>query len=251
MKFLTAHWQHLLLANYRVEPEVLQPLVPEGTTLDTFEGEVYLSLVAFLFNRTRILGLPIPYHVCFEEVNLRFYVSPDQDRSRRAVTFIKEIVPRAAIPLIANHLFNENYVAWPMSHRNEAGFHCYTWDTGRTHRISARINSGLAYPRAGSLTEFITEHYWGYARGPRGTLEYQVEHPQWQACEIEDYQIEVDFEETYGPEFAFLNTQTPVNVLYAAGSEVSVSFPRRLRRESPFPGTSPELLSEPPAPGAG
>lgn len=31
--------------------------------------------------------------------------------------FIKEIVPRAAIALVARVLYNENYVALPMSHR--------------------------------------------------------------------------------------------------------------------------------------
>ncbi len=238
--FLRACWKHLLLANYRVEPEVLQPYVPAGTRLDLFAGELYLSLVAFLFDDTRPLGIPIPRHIRFEEVNLRFYVVPERSPEQRAVCFLQEIVPRRAIPWIANTLFYENYVALPMSHRIELPHLAYSWETrqrkGRagdsarvTHKFSAEINQTPSLPQPNSLGEFITEHYWGYAKCPGKTLEYQVEHPQWPCTEILDYTIQVDFAATYGPKFAFLQQQTPASVLYAVGSEVSVSFPRRLQ----------------------
>lgn len=229
MNFLTARWQHLLLANYSIRPDVLRPLVPSGTEIDFFEGHAFVSLVAFLFNKTLVLGLPIPFHRDFEEVNLRFYVRPKGQPEKRAVTFIREIVPRAAIPLIANSFFNENYVALPMSHQTGTTQHSYSWKCRKTHTFSGRITGPLGYPTAGSVGEFITEHYWGYSKGRRGTLEYQVAHPQWQCCELEDYSIQVDFAETYGAQYAFLNSLQPHNVQYALGSEVSVSFPRRLR----------------------
>jgi len=229
MKFLTAHWQHLLLANYSIQPEVLKHLVPVGTQIDCFEGHVFVSLVAFMFRQTKVLGLPIPFHRDFEEVNLRFYVRPQGQPQKRAVTFIREIVPRAAIPLIANSFFSENYVALPMSHQASPTQHSYSWTCGTTHTFSGRVTSSLSYPSAGSVGEFITEHYWGYAKGRRGTLEYQVEHPQWQCCEVQDFNIQVDFAQTYGAQYAFLNAQQPHNVLYALGSEVSVSFPKRLQ----------------------
>jgi uncharacterized protein YqjF (DUF2071 family) len=173
MEFLSAHWKHLLLANYVVDPGLLEPLVPAKTKLDFFRGDCYVSLVAFLFDHTRILGIPVPFHRRFEEVNLRFYVVPDRDRSLRAVTFIREIVPKSAIPLIANNLFNENYVATPMSHRfepqqeNENGVKQadYRWGKNLEHRIVANIDRALELPPPGSLGEFITEHYWGYAKG--------------------------------------------------------------------------------------
>lgn len=237
--FLTARWQHLLLANYRVDAEVLQPYVPLGTRLDTFAGDLYLSLVAFLFDDTRLLGIPVPGHRRFEEVNLRFYVAPEQHPEQRAVCFIREIVPRRAIPWVANTLFYENYVAWPMSHRIELPHVDYAWQPGSRRgrgggvravdcRFSAEVNHTPLLPEPNSLGEFITEHYWGYAKCPGKTLEYQVEHPQWPCTELTDFTIDVDFAATYGPEFAFLQQQPPASVLYAVGSEVSISFPRRL-----------------------
>ena len=116
MKFLSATWTDLLFANYVVDADLLEPFVPKGTRLDPFDGKAFVSLVAFLFDKTRVLGIPIPGYRRFEEVNLRFYVTPEKDTSIRAVTFIKEIVPKRIIPLVANNLFDENYVTLPMDH---------------------------------------------------------------------------------------------------------------------------------------
>jgi uncharacterized protein YqjF (DUF2071 family) len=127
MIFLSAEWNDLLLANYSVDPDRLAPYVPKGTSVDLFQGHAFVSLVAFMFNRTRVLGVPVPGHINFEEVNLRFYVTPDHDRSIRAVAFIKEIVPRSAIPLVANSLFNENYEALEMEHERDFPRIAYSW----------------------------------------------------------------------------------------------------------------------------
>ena len=233
MNFLSAHWKHLLLANYVVDRQLLEPLVPQHTSLDTFDGKVFVSLVAFLFDHTRLLGMPIPFHRKFEEVNLRFYVTPDKDPAVRAVTFVKEIVPKRAIPLIANSLFAENYATARMCH-GQTGDGCwYAWGDAGGNRISARIEPGLAYPAPGSIGEFITEHYRGYAQGRKSTLEYRVAHPPWRCGTVTDFQIAVDFGENYGEPFDFLSDQPPCNVLYAEGSPVTVSFPARLRAARP------------------
>ena len=236
MEFLSAHWKHLILANYAVDPSLLEPLVPARTKLDFFQGDCFVSLVAFLFDQTRVLGIPVPFHRRFEEVNLRFYVVPDRDPSLRAVTFVREIVPKPIIPLIANNLFNENYVATAMSHRfepstgNDQGVQRaeYRWGRNLEHRIAANINRPLELPPPGSLGEFITEHYWGYAKGPKRTLEYRVKHPQWVSCLVDDCNIDVDFASVYGKQFGFLTELRPANVLYALGSAVTVSFPGSL-----------------------
>jgi len=228
MKFLTARWENLLLANYAVPQSVLTPFVPVGTELDAFNGTIFVSLVAFMFNRTRILGLPIPFHTSFEEVNLRFYVSPIGNPERRAVTFVREIVPRKIIPLIANTFFGENYVAMTMSHESFNERHRYSWKNEVDNSIFGRVDRIPSFPIGGSVEEFITEHYWGYSKSPIGTIEYKVEHPQWRCCTIEDYCITVDFGKTYGARFAFLSNEAPICVQYAEGSDVNVSFPKRV-----------------------
>jgi uncharacterized protein YqjF (DUF2071 family) len=72
--FLSAEWRHLAILNYEIDPAVLLPFVPRGTELESWNGRTLVSLVGFLFLKTRVLGLSIPFHRNFEEINLRFYV---------------------------------------------------------------------------------------------------------------------------------------------------------------------------------
>ena len=104
--FLTARWTDLVILNYEVPPAVVLPLVPRGTELDIWQGQALVSLVGFLFTDTRVHGLAIPGHRHFEEVNLRFYVRRRvaSAADRRAVVFVRELVPRYAIAAIARFL---------------------------------------------------------------------------------------------------------------------------------------------------
>src|SRR4030095_11981520 len=118
--FLSAQWRYLAMLNYIVDPRLIEPLVPPGTEIDFENGETFVSIVGFLFLDTRLLGLPIPLHRDFEEVNLRFYVRrKSADTWRRGVVFIRELVPRRAIALVARAFYGENYVALPMKHEIE------------------------------------------------------------------------------------------------------------------------------------
>src|SRR4051812_34316965 len=109
--FLSADWRHLVLVNYEVDPALLGPFVPYGTELDFYDGKTYVSLVAFLFERTNILGwLPALFHRDFKEVNLRFYVRRrTPEGTRRGVVFIKELVPKPLLAWAARAFYGENY----------------------------------------------------------------------------------------------------------------------------------------------
>src|SRR5689334_18327494 len=108
--FLTADWNNLVMANYIVDPAILIPYLPAKTRLDLYDNNAYVSLVGFMFENTRLMGFKIPFHVNFEEVNLRFYVRyKDGETWKRGTVFIKEIVPRRAISLVANTIYREKY----------------------------------------------------------------------------------------------------------------------------------------------
>ncbi len=237
--FLTAHWRYLAMLNYEIDPAVLLPLVPRGTELDAFEGRTLASVVGFLFLDTRVLGVPVPFHRDFEEVNLRFYVRRRGPEGwRRAVVFVRELVPRRAIAWLARALYNEPYRALPMRHRvalptaleSAPGEVAYEWrHEGRWHRLEAETVGTPALPAAGSEAEFITEHYWGYtAQRDGGCKEYRVEHPQWPAWEVRRARLDCDIARLYGPPFAEALTAPPCSAFVAEGSAVAVYPGRRL-----------------------
>src|ERR1700704_5550297 len=108
--FLTANWRYLAMLNFVVDPKIVAPLVPPDIEIDFEDGETFVSVVGFLFLDTRLLGLPIPLHRDFEEVNLRFYVrKKSADTWRRGVVFVRELVPKCAIAMIARIFYGEPY----------------------------------------------------------------------------------------------------------------------------------------------
>ena len=233
--FLTAEWRKLIMVQYTVKPKLLMPYLPNGLELDLFhppEGEArcYVSLVAFLFDRVRIKGLAIPFHTCFEEINLRFYIrrrEPD-GTFKRGVVFIREFVPRRAIAFVARRVYEEPYLAIPTRHEisqsNDILIANYGWKThNRWHTLSAAAYLPPQPILPGSEEDFITEHYWGYTKRRDGGISaYEVQHPCWQTYRMQGYEITVDFEQLYGSKFAFLTDQWVSSVLLAEGSPVTV-----------------------------
>jgi uncharacterized protein YqjF (DUF2071 family) len=226
--FLTAQWRYLAMLNFTIDPALLQPLVPPGTELDLFQETAYVSLVGFRFLRTKVFGLPIPWHRDFEEVNLRFYVRRRAAEGwRRGVAFVSELVPRRAIAWVARTLYGEPYSALPMGHRiEESGdsIHVeYRWQRDGKWESLGVLGRGEPQPLlAGSHEEFIAEHYWGYtARGKRSS-EYQVEHPPWQIWLGTESYLHADVLALYGELFVEALSVRPASAFIADGSAVKV-----------------------------
>lgn len=257
--FLTARWTDLVVLNFAVPADLIAGLAPKGTEPDLYAGQAYLSIVGFQFQNVRVLGVPIPGHTRFDEINLRYYVKRVVDgETRRGVIFVREIVPRRAVALIANLLYYENYVTHPMRHAiHRAGDVLaagdtveYAWCTKRTaggagqgdrsrevghaqhlywNRLAARVGSTLELPPAGSLEEFIVEHYWGYSRGRDGRAhEYRVAHPPWRVARAESVTWDCDLAATYDAPFAEYLAVPPVSALIAEGSAIQVFRGRRV-----------------------
>ena len=228
--FLTAEWRHLAMLNYDADPAVLVPFLPRGTELDLWQGRALVSMVGFLFLQTRVRGIPIPFYRNFEEVNLRFYVRRRAEEGwRRGVVFVKELVPRAAIALVARRFYHEPYLALPMSHRIEGAQDSvrsaeYSWRFQQRRNFLRVVTSGAAQPLvAGSEAEFITEHYWGYNAQPDGsTLEYRVEHPRWRVYAAADATFDCDVAGLYGETFCACLSGPPASAFLAEGSAITV-----------------------------
>ncbi len=238
MSFLNAEWRKLAIVNYNINPEILKPYVPTGTELDFWQGKCYISLVGFMFKNTKLLGIKIPYHINFEEVNLRFYVKRNVGNSwRRGVVFIKEIVPKPALTFVANTIYKEHYQTLPMAHAwtisDKLKMVNYKWKIN-TQWQSFQVNTNLTAIETPehSEIEFITEHYWGYAKvNDKQTNEYEVTHPKWLHYPVVSYNIDVDFELTYGNNFKFLNSLVPESVMLAEGSEITVESKKTIHHD--------------------
>lgn len=234
--FLTARWESLVMLNYVCPRALLDPLVPAGTELDDWQGQPLISLVGLVFRRTRVLGLAIPGHRTFAEVNLRFYVvRAVAGEVRRAVVFIRELVPRRAVALVARWLYNEPYLAVPMACTGAldpaaGGRVEYVWKfRDQSYALSAVAAGPARLPAVGGEAEYITEHHWGYTRQrDGGTLEYRVDHPRWPVWEPAAYGFTAGpgstfhIRDLYGEGFGDVLAGPPRSAHVAVGSDVVV-----------------------------
>lgn len=223
--FLKAEWKNLIMANYIVDPSILEPYLPLGIELDFFNDNCLVSLVGFQFINTTVLGIKIPFHVNFEEFNLRFYVKRKiGNEVRRGVVFIKEIVPKPAISWVARTVYHEPYVTMPMKtdiQKQNNEIYC-RYDFGDNFMaVMAELKTQPIL--ANTEEEFITEHYFGYNKYSASlTMEYGVEHPRWNTHKILKFAGKCDFEKLYGPEFMIYLNKEPSSVFLVDGSQVTV-----------------------------
>jgi uncharacterized protein YqjF (DUF2071 family) len=238
-RFLSAEWRWLAMLNYRVSPEVVAPHVPAGTEVDLWNRDTFISVLGFRFRKVRIMGMPIPFHTDFDEVNLRFYVRRSIGaETRGGVVFVKEVVPRSAVALAARGMYNEPYAVMEMKHRVP--------EDGETPRTPAEVEYSFKQPSRwsrlsvtpkgaprlippASEEEFLSVRHWGYTRQrDGGTVEYRVEHPRWNIWDTGSSALDADLVPLYGERFAEILKRPPDSAYLADGSAVSVSFPERI-----------------------
>jgi hypothetical protein len=227
--FLAAEWRYLAMLNYEIDP----------AELDAWNGRYFVSLVGFQFLNTRVLGMALPYHINFEEVNLRFYVRyRGPEGWRRGVVFIKELVPRRAIAAVARLVYNENYQALPMTNvvkqeklnGQQSVLVGYRWYFNqRWQGVEVQAQGQPAPLLFDSEEAFITEHYWGYtALRNGGTAEYQVEHPPWSVWTANEVKFDCDVARLYGKRFVEALQAAPSSAFLADGSAVIVRKGQRI-----------------------
>lgn len=227
--FLTARWLNLCLFNFTVDEPMIAPRLPRGFNADLWQGRAFVSVVAFQFLETRVMGLRWPGLVDFPEVNLRTYaVAPD---GRRGVVFIREYVPSRLVGWVARAVYNEPYAAAPMAMRVSSGSGClrarYALGRGaRLGEIDAEVEAQpLAPPEPGSLEHHFKEHQWGFGVSRRGrALIYEVRHPAWRVHRVLRARCELDWARLYGAAWGVMNGREPDSVVFAEGSAVEV-FP--------------------------
>jgi uncharacterized protein YqjF (DUF2071 family) len=231
--FLTARWTNLFLATYAVPEELLKSRLPPGLELDLRDGQAFVSLVAFDFVDTRVLGIPWPGYRNFPELNLRFYVKHGNERG---VVFIREYVGKRLVAWIARGIYNEPYRVAPMTSVVTEDSETITVEhrltaAGRTNVLRVTGSKPAYCPEPSSVEHFFKEHHWWFNTDRRGRLvRYRVDHPVWEVYPVRDYLVDLDWASVYGPEWHFLQGVQPLSTILAAGSAIKV-YPKALHDE--------------------
>lgn len=234
---ITANWKNLVSANYIVNPKLLQKHLPFGTELDYFNGNCYVSLVAFKYTQTQLNKISIPFHSEFEEVNLRIYVKKKiaPNKYQYGVAFPKLFFPKKALTLYAKLVYKEDYSTLKMKYLHETMennfFLKYSIKNHIWHDIKIIAEKTPSIPLIGSSDEYFNKHFWGYSRVNDSTsTEYELIRDEWSVHKINEWDIKVDFKSLFGDDFDFLKHLKPESITLSNGSKVEINSPGRIIR---------------------
>jgi uncharacterized protein YqjF (DUF2071 family) len=190
-------WNDLLFAHWPIPAAKLEPLLPAGLEVDTFEGTGWLGVVPFWMDRVQIRGIPrIPGASRFPELNLRTYVR-ERNTNRAGVYFFCLEASNPLAVVVARTVFHLPYHWARMSiqSRQEREF---TYQSQRLlsaapvrfrahYRGLGKLRS-LDQTRPGSIEYFLTERYCLFTTNRTGQLlRGDIHHMPWplEAAEAE------------------------------------------------------------------
>ena len=218
-------WQDLLFLHWIYPAEAIQATLPEGLTVDTFDGKAYLGVVPFFMRNTRPRFLPaVPGISNFLELNLRTYV---RDRAGvPGVWFYSLDANQWLAVKIARHLFHLPYEHAKMkATRTLEGrirFESLRADMpadGRRCVFDYAAGAALPPQPGGSLEFFLVERYLLYSSAPDGLRRGTVHHEPYPLCHADLS----EWDENLLPMNGFAPTgRPPDHVLMSRGVDVDI-----------------------------
>lgn len=176
-------WFKVLFLHAPVDKELLLPLIPEGTVLDLYEGQAWISILAFTVrNAHPRFALPMPYLSNFHEINLRTYVR-SKDGDHPGITFL-DINASKVLPSYLGRTYGLPYR--PAS--------IFRYQNERKQQIiskkSGGCNMNLDYTPSAPLASkkvvdiWLTERYIAYQQLTDGLYSYPIQHREWPLKEM-------------------------------------------------------------------
>ena len=95
-----------------------------------------------------------------------------------------------------------------------------------TNSLRVTASTNAFRPTDDSTEHHFKEHQWGFGKNRHGKLvTYEVGHPVWDVYPVASWDLDWDWADAYGPAWSFLADLSPVCVILAAGSDISVHKP--------------------------
>ncbi|MCQ3932012.1 MAG: DUF2071 domain-containing protein [Chloroflexi bacterium] len=178
-------WHRLLFAHWALDPAQLQPLIPKGLTLDTFDGQAWISVVPFYMRGIRLRVTPTaPYLSAFAELNVRTYVTVNGDKP--GVVFFSLDAANPIGVWLGRNWYHLPYFNADMQVQVDGDK--VTYGSRRTHknapagelRATYAPDSDVFHAEPGTLDHWLVERYCLYTTGRKGQIvRGDIHHVRW------------------------------------------------------------------------
>ena len=180
-------WEKLLFLHWTLSPEALQPTLPCGLTIHTYEGEAFVGLSPFFMRNVRPPLLPsLPLVSNFQELNVRTYV---KDRSGVPGIWFYSLDCNQPLTVLGARLWvGLPYYRAEMaaSQNREIDYRSRREATSEWACYCYRPIGPARETQSGTLEFFLLERYFLYARrGESGPLlRLQVKHESYRFGDV-------------------------------------------------------------------
>ena len=224
------HWRNLTFVHWPFEPAEVQATLPDGLTVDTFDGAAWVGLVPFEMTVELPGGIPIPREGRFPETNVRTYViGPD---GTPGVWFASLEAGRFAASAVARVTYGLPYFRADMSITNAGPVWAYRstrrWPDGSSLRANgphheSAVQVGAAIDEQSDRDRFLSAR-WGLYSTFRNRLLYApIWHEPWPLRHGQLLHLDDELMGAGG----YRVPDTEPLVHWTSGVEVRIGLPRR------------------------
>ncbi len=233
-QIMSQWWRDIAFLHWRVDADVVAPLMPPGVRPDVYDGSSWVGLIPFKMVDAAIgRGRPVPRFGTFLETNVRLY-SID-DAGRRGVVFRSLEADRLAVVAAARLSLGVPYqwarlTAYPAGRVEEPEGATFSYRARRRSRagpssqIDVQVGAPIEQPT--ELDRFLTARFGLHTRVLRQTLWVPNSHDPWPLRRASATVVEDELMAAAG--LPGITASAPDSVLFSSGVRTVFGLPQRL-----------------------
>lgn len=203
-------WNRAIFLHWRVDIEELKKFVPKEIEIDLFNGEAWVSVVAFTMEKIRPKNLPYFAPISnFDEINVRTYV---KEGERTGVYFLSIEGGKKMSCKLAKGISELPYRYSKMS-RNTNSYNSKNDEFN--DQLDVEFNIGNQIEKKSELDVWLTERYALFQDAKDYINEYEIHHVEWTLNTIELERVKLNY-----PRFKKLINNEPDLSHYSKGIQV-------------------------------
>ncbi|WP_061249797.1 YqjF family protein [Leptospira alstonii] len=182
-------WNRAIFIHIKIDPDLLVPLIPIGLEIDKYEGETWLSIVAFSMENVHPKGFfPFPPVSNFHEVNVRTYVVKD---NKPGVYFLsieaEKLIPVILAKYLSGLPYKKSSIIRKVGPIEEYFVKNYRNSLTIKYKVKNPLNSKSA------LDIWLTERYCLYNAYCKKLVRLEIQHRPWPLLEIDIDSIQFNY----------------------------------------------------------
>lgn len=218
-------WEHLTFLHWPYPPQAVQAVLPQGLTVETYDGVAWVGLVPFHMTVHPPAVPPLPWASFFPETNVRTYViGPDGDPG---VFFLSLEAARFGAVAVGRGGYHVPYFWARMAVTRSGPVTVYRsrrwwpgpWGAGSS--VAVEVGSRFASDELTERDHWLTARWRLYGAFRRGLRTARADHPVWPLHRARLLHLEQDLVEAAG----LPSPEGPALVHYSPGVEVRIGAP--------------------------